>query len=133
MDSEHWISRLAAAKRFYAAQLSHGGTVITTLLAISLVALINYSAALFVPGRLRLICLGLVGADRASVEGLGMHEEARPEFACPYCYDDHDVASLCVHLEEEHPFEPHAAVSVCLLWMSEVCASNLVVDLTWHA
>jgi hypothetical protein len=38
-----------------------------------------------------------------------MHEEARPEFACPYCYDDHDVASLCVHLEEEHPFEPHAA------------------------
>jgi hypothetical protein len=61
-----------------------------------------------------------------------MHEEARPEFACPYCYDDHDVASLCVHLEEGHPFEPHAAVSVCLLWMSEVCASNLVVDLTWH-
>ena len=23
MDSEHWISRLAAAKRFYAAQLGH--------------------------------------------------------------------------------------------------------------
>jgi hypothetical protein len=26
MDSEHWISRLAAAKRFYAAQLGHAGT-----------------------------------------------------------------------------------------------------------
>lgn len=25
MDSEHWISRLAAAKRFYAAQLGHAG------------------------------------------------------------------------------------------------------------
>jgi hypothetical protein len=23
MDSEHWISRLAAAKRYYAAQLGH--------------------------------------------------------------------------------------------------------------
>jgi hypothetical protein len=26
MDSDHWISRLAAAKRFYAAQLGHAGT-----------------------------------------------------------------------------------------------------------
>jgi hypothetical protein len=26
MDSEHWISRLAAAKRFYAAQLGQAGT-----------------------------------------------------------------------------------------------------------
>ena len=34
-----------------------------------------------------------------------------PEVACPYCYEDHDVASLCVHLEEDHPYEPHAAVS----------------------
>jgi hypothetical protein len=42
MDSEHWISRMAAAKRFYAAQLSHGGTAITTLLVIYLVVLFNY-------------------------------------------------------------------------------------------
>ena len=34
-----------------------------------------------------------------------------PEVACPYCYEDHDVASLCVHLEEDHPYEPPAAVS----------------------
>jgi hypothetical protein len=53
-----------------------------------------------------------MGADRAGMEELDMEEEVRPEFACPYCYEDHDVASLCGHLEEEHPFEPHAAVSV---------------------
>ena len=48
------------------------------------------------------------------MEELDMDEEAAaatPEFACPYCYEDHDVASLCAHLEEEHPFEPHSAVS----------------------
>lgn len=37
-----------------------------------------------------------------------------PEVACPYCYEDHDVASLCVHLEEDHPYEPQAAVSQSL-------------------
>ncbi|RLM75722.1 hypothetical protein C2845_PM15G19060 [Panicum miliaceum] len=46
------------------------------------------------------------------MEELDMDEEVRPEFPCPYCYEDHAVASLCAHLEEEHPFEPHAAVSV---------------------
>ena len=39
------------------------------------------------------------GADRAGMEELDMDEEARPEFACPYCYEDHDVASLCAHLD----------------------------------
>lgn len=34
MDSEHWISRLAAAKRFYAAQLGHAGA--STSLSLSL-------------------------------------------------------------------------------------------------
>lgn len=42
---------------------------------------------------------------------LELGEPAWPEVACPYCYEDHDVASLCVHLEEDHPYEPHAAVS----------------------
>ena len=45
------------------------------------------------------------------MEELDTDEEVRPEFACPYCYEDHDVGSLCAHLEEEHPFEPQAAVS----------------------
>jgi hypothetical protein len=30
---------------------------------------------------------------------------------CPYYYEDYDVMSLCVHLEEDHPYEPHLAVS----------------------
>lgn len=87
MDSEHWISRLAAAKRFYAAQLGHG--------------------------------------DRAGMEELDMDEEARPEFACPYCYEDHDVASLCAHLEEEHPFEPHAAPC-------PICSDKITKDMLNH-
>ncbi|OEL13223.1 Protein DEHYDRATION-INDUCED 19 [Dichanthelium oligosanthes] len=87
MDSEHWISRLAAAKRFYAAQLGH--------------------------------------SDRAGMEELDMDEEVRPEFACPYCYEDHDVASLCAHLEEEHPFEPHAAAC-------PVCSEMVTRDMVNH-
>jgi len=87
MDSEHWISRLAAAKRFYAAQLGHG--------------------------------------DRTGMEELDMDEEARPEFACPYCYEDHDIASLCAHLEEEHPFEPHAAPC-------PVCSDKITKDMLNH-
>ncbi|VAH60901.1 hypothetical protein VPH35_044417 [Triticum aestivum] len=30
---------------------------------------------------------------------------ARPEFTYPYCYEDHEVASLCAHVEEEDPLE----------------------------
>jgi hypothetical protein len=33
-----------------------------------------------------------------------------PEVACPYCYEDYDLGSLCVHLDEDHPYEPHPAV-----------------------
>uniref|UniRef100_A0A0E0PR75 Drought induced 19 protein type zinc-binding domain-containing protein n=1 Tax=Oryza rufipogon TaxID=4529 RepID=A0A0E0PR75_ORYRU len=87
MDSEHWISRLAAAKRFYAAQLGH--------------------------------------ADRAGMEEVDMDEEVRPEFACPYCYEDHDVVSLCAHLEEEHPFEPHAAPC-------PICSDKIAKDMLNH-
>ncbi|KAK1698808.1 hypothetical protein QYE76_015505 [Lolium multiflorum] len=90
MDSDHWISRLAAAKRFYAAQLGQ--------------------------------------ADRgAGMDELDMDEEpaATPEFACPYCYEDHDVASLCAHLEEEHPFEPHAAPC-------PICSDKVSKDMLNH-
>ena len=51
------------------------------------------------------------------MDELDMDEDppaATPEFACPYCYEDHDVASLCAHLEEDHPFEAHAAVRASL-------------------
>ncbi|KAB8100579.1 hypothetical protein EE612_031146 [Oryza sativa] len=84
MDSEHWISRLAAAKRFYAAQLGH--------------------------------------ADRAGMEEVDMDEEVRPEFACPYCYEDHDVVSLCAHLEEEHPSSPMRRLALyALIRLQKIC------------
>jgi len=96
MDSEHWISRLAAAKRFYAAQLGHAGGA----------------------------------ADRgAGMDELDMDEDpaaaTMPEFACPYCYEDHDVASLCAHLEEEHPFEPHSAPC-------PICSDKVSKDMINH-
>ncbi|VAH68434.1 unnamed protein product [Triticum turgidum subsp. durum] len=53
-------------------------------------------------------------ADRAGMDELDMDGDENmgwPDFACPYCYKDHDIASLVANLEEDHPFEPHAAVS----------------------
>ncbi|MBA0615194.1 hypothetical protein Godav_015363, partial [Gossypium davidsonii] len=32
-------------------------------------------------------------------------DEVRPDFPCPYCYEDFDIASLCSHLEDDHPCE----------------------------
>jgi hypothetical protein len=48
-----------------------------------------------------------------------------PEVACPYCYEDHDVASLCVHLEEDHPYEPHAAPC-------PICSQRVTRDMLNH-
>lgn len=37
-------------------------------------------------------------------------EEARwPEVSFPYSYEDNDLSSLCVHLNEDHPYPQHAA------------------------
>ncbi|KAF8726690.1 hypothetical protein HU200_019156 [Digitaria exilis] len=118
MDSEHWISRLAAAKRFYAAQLGHSGAATHSCFVLR-VGLVS--------DRLTEVLFGLVGADRAGMDELDMDEEVRPEFACPYCYEDHDAASLCAHLEEEHPFEPHPAVSAC-----PVCSEMVTRDMVNH-
>ncbi|KAK9085365.1 hypothetical protein Sjap_025776 [Stephania japonica] len=79
MDSDLWISRLAAAKRQY--NLQHHQH--------------NHSSQL----------------DRLSLDDLEVEEEVRPDFPCPYCYEDYDIASLCTHLEDEHPFE--TKVTVC--------------------
>ena len=50
-----------------------------------------------------------------------------PDVACPYCYEDHDVASLCVHLEEDHPYEPHAAVSQSARRLALPCSTLLLI------
>lgn len=46
-------------------------------------------------------------------------EEVRPEFLCPYCYEEFDVTALCSHLEDEHCFEFKAAVSMTLFKQSD--------------
>ncbi|KAI3925875.1 hypothetical protein MKX01_014515, partial [Papaver californicum] len=45
------------------------------------------------------------GLDRVNIDDLLVEEESRPDFPCPYCFEDYDIASLCSHLEDEHPFE----------------------------
>ncbi|RZC50894.1 hypothetical protein C5167_019328 [Papaver somniferum] len=47
----------------------------------------------------------LGGLDRLNIDDLLVEEESRPDFPCPYCFEDYDIASLCSHLEDEHPFE----------------------------
>ncbi|XP_009395034.2 protein DEHYDRATION-INDUCED 19 isoform X4 [Musa acuminata AAA Group] len=76
MDSDLWISRLAAAKRHYSTRHRQN-----------------------------------IQPDRPSIDEFEMEEEeeVRPDFPCPYCYEDHDITSLCFHLEEEHAFESKAA------------------------
>ncbi|KAJ8499230.1 hypothetical protein OPV22_009782 [Ensete ventricosum] len=80
MDSDLWISRLAAAKRHYSIQHQY-----------------NFQS------------------DRLSFDEFEMEEDeeeeddVRPDFPCPYCYEDHDITSPCSHLAEEHAFESKSA------------------------
>ncbi|XXG61438.1 hypothetical protein AAC387_Pa05g0055 [Persea americana] len=48
--------------------------------------------------------------DRLSIDDFEVEEEVRPDFPCPYCYEDYDIASLCSHLEDEHSFESKVVV-----------------------
>ncbi|XP_022724179.1 protein DEHYDRATION-INDUCED 19 homolog 4-like isoform X2 [Durio zibethinus] len=43
--------------------------------------------------------------DRLSIDDFEVEDEVRPDFPCPYCYEDFDISSLCSHLENEHPCE----------------------------
>lgn len=49
--------------------------------------------------------------DRFNVEDFDGEEEARPDYPCPYCYEELDIVSLCSHLEAEHSYESKSAVS----------------------
>ncbi|WOK95664.1 protein DEHYDRATION-INDUCED 19 [Canna indica] len=91
MDSDLWISRLAAAKRHYSIQHQQN-----------------------------------IQSDRWSMDEFEMEEEeARSDFPCPYCYEDHDITSLCSHLEEEHAFESTAAVC-------PICSMKVTRDMLNH-
>ncbi|PHT90469.1 hypothetical protein T459_05582 [Capsicum annuum] len=75
MDSDFWTSRLAVAKRQLNLQQHHS---------------YNHQSSQL---------------DRLSIDDFEVEEEVRPDFPCPYCYEDFDIASLCSHLEEEHSCE----------------------------
>lgn len=63
--------------------------------------------------------------DRLSIEDFEVEEDVRPDFPCPFCYEDYDIASLCSHLEDEHPFE--SKVAVC-----PICSVKVARDLLNH-
>lgn len=63
--------------------------------------------------------------DRLSVDDFEVDDEVRPEFSCPYCYEDFDISSLCTHLEDEHMFESRGVVC-------PVCAAKVPKDMVGH-
>ncbi|XP_062013104.1 protein DEHYDRATION-INDUCED 19-like [Rosa rugosa] len=63
--------------------------------------------------------------DRLSMDDFEVEDEVRPDFPCPYCYEDFDIASLCSHLEDEHPCE--SRVTVC-----PICSIKVTRDMLSH-
>lgn len=102
MDTDFWTSRIAAAKRQFNLQhhhhLSNGGGGGG-----------NNASQL----------------DRFNIDDFEVEEEVRPDFSCPYCYEEFDIASLCSHLEDEHSFESRA--TVC-----PVCSVKVTRDMLSH-
>lgn len=98
MDSEYWTSRLAAAKRHF---IHHHQQHNNNRLSSSHIDRLNMD-------------------DFVDVE-----EEGRPDFPCPYCYEEYDLASLCLHLKDEHPSE--SRVTVC-----PVCSVKVARDMLTH-
>ncbi|XP_041026130.1 protein DEHYDRATION-INDUCED 19-like [Juglans microcarpa x Juglans regia] len=63
--------------------------------------------------------------DRLSIDEFEVDDEVRPDFPCPYCYEDFDIVSLCSHLEDEHSFE--SKVTVC-----PICSVKVARDMLSH-
>ncbi|XP_041995163.1 protein DEHYDRATION-INDUCED 19 homolog 4-like [Salvia splendens] len=63
--------------------------------------------------------------DRFNVEDFVGEEEAQPDYPCPYCYEELDIASLCSHLEAEHSYESKS--TVC-----PVCSVKVTSDMISH-
>ncbi|XVF25758.1 hypothetical protein REPUB_Repub13aG0241300 [Reevesia pubescens] len=64
-------------------------------------------------------------SDRLSIDDFEVEDEVRPDFPCPYCYEDFDIASLCSHLEDEHSCE--SKVTIC-----PVCSVKVARDMLSH-
>lgn len=63
--------------------------------------------------------------DRLNMDDFEVEEDVRPDFPCPYCYEDFDIASLCSHLEDEHSCE--SKVTVC-----PICSVKVSRDMLSH-
>ncbi|WCJ27084.1 Protein DEHYDRATION-INDUCED 19 [Euphorbia peplus] len=63
--------------------------------------------------------------DRLSIDEFEVEDDVRPDFPCPYCYEDFDIASLCSHLEDEHSCE--SKVTVC-----PICSVKVSRDMLSH-
>ncbi|GLU22957.1 hypothetical protein SLE2022_389930 [Rubroshorea leprosula] len=63
--------------------------------------------------------------DRLSIDDFEVDDEIRPDFPCPYCYEDFDIGSLCSHLEDEHSSE--SRVTVC-----PICSVKVSRDMLNH-
>ncbi|CAJ1938458.1 unnamed protein product [Sphenostylis stenocarpa] len=63
--------------------------------------------------------------DRLGIDDFDVEEEVRPDFPCPYCYEDFDIASLCSHLEDEHSYE--SGVTIC-----SICSVKVARDMLSH-
>lgn len=120
MDSDFWTSRLAAAKRQYTLQHHHPNSHLGS-------CWLCYGNSCFIILRKKnhlcsikiwffaiLIIWGV--SDRLGIDDFDMEEEVRPDFPCPYCYEDFDIASLCSHLEDEHSCESRVTVGACSFW-----------------
>lgn len=63
--------------------------------------------------------------DRLSIDDFDVEDDVRPEFSCPYCYEEFDIASLCSHLEDDHSCE--SRVTFC-----PVCSVKVSRDMFSH-
>lgn len=54
-----------------------------------------------------------------------LEDDVRPDVPCPYCYEDFDIGSLCIHLEDEHSCESRA--TVC-----PICSVKVARDMLSH-
>ncbi|KAA8519749.1 hypothetical protein F0562_014005 [Nyssa sinensis] len=95
MDSHFWTSRLAAAKRQFTLQQQQHRH--------------HHNSHI----------------DRLNIDDFEVEDEVRPEFPCPYCYEDFDIVSLCSHLEDEHSCE--SKVTGC-----PICSVKAVSDMLSH-
>ncbi|KAJ4828912.1 hypothetical protein Tsubulata_008083 [Turnera subulata] len=49
--------------------------------------------------------------DQLSIDDFEVDDEGRPDFLCSYCYENFDIASLCLHLEDEHSTDGRASLN----------------------